>query len=63
MIDRYICALTNDSLQRESASDVRGATVSQCRDILREQNVGAWHACICAAIMGVYPIRRLKGLR
>jgi L-threonylcarbamoyladenylate synthase len=22
-------------------------TVSQCRDILHKQNVGAWHACIC----------------
>jgi hypothetical protein len=37
-----------DNLQRVSASAVFGATVSQCHEILLPQNVGAWHACICA---------------
>jgi hypothetical protein len=36
-----------ENIETDEIAKWRGATVSQCRDIWREQNVGAWHAYVC----------------
>jgi hypothetical protein len=50
----YVFATTADSLQRESASAVFGATVSQCLGHFRMSE--AWHEYICAATSGDKPM-------